>query len=281
MKPSCRVQDELRMLPGFNASQMPQTSSLSQQRNYSSSSRPAGPSLYPPSHAPQRGSDPKQDSPFLPSDNEEDNSFIVADDDPADESAAAAVDDNADESAVEAAAEAARDLTTSCEEEAEQITAAGGESTASGEEAAEHGDIPQKLSAEEDLGMHAQSPERQSAGAMTKAAEAMTKAAEAMTEASKSQVQSVPAGSGIPDEYLRRVHMSTKTPLQTPSPTRTPHGTPPASISMPRQWTKTNSYPDGESASSSSCLCSSPTCVFFSQILLPRKSSLPYVSFTN
>lgn len=251
--PWCRVQDELRMLPGFSASGMEQSSSPSQQHNYSSSPRPAVYSSYPPAQPPPRQGDPRQDSPFLPSESEEDSSFIAADDDPADEDeAAAAVDDNIHESAVEAAAEAAGCVAS--EEKAEKGSAAADESTAGGEDSIKHRGMTQKLF-EEDSGMRAQSPERQSAEAMTKAAESMTKAAGTVTKATQNQVQSTPAGNAIPDEYLRRMHMFTRTPLPggLSSPTSPQGG--PASSSMPRQWTKTNSYPDGQS---SSCWCCCP-----------------------
>ncbi|KAL3142322.1 hypothetical protein ABBQ38_002663 [Trebouxia sp. C0009 RCD-2024] len=246
---SLQVQDELRMLPGFNASGMEQSSSPSQQHNYSSSSRSVVHPSYPPAQPPPREGDPRQDSPFLPSDSEEDSSFIAADDDPADEEeAAAAVDDNTPESAVEAAAEGAGHVTASSEEEAEKGSAAADESTSAGEDSNEYRGVPQKLS-EEDLGMHIQSLERQSAEAMTKAAESVTAAAEAVTKASHHQIQSVPAGSAIPDEYLRRMHMSSRTPLPGGLSTPTPPQGAPAGSNVPRRWTKNNSYPDGSSGS--------------------------------
>lgn len=258
--PACRVQDELRMLPGFNASGMEQSSSPSQQHNYSSSSRSVVHPSYPPAQPPPREGDPRQDSPFLPSDSEEDSSFIAADDDPADEEeAAAAVDDNTPESAVEAAAEGAGHVTASSEEEAEKGSAAADESTSAGEDSNEYRGVPQKLS-EEDLGMHIQSLERQSAEAMTKAAESVTAAAEAVTKASHHQIQSVPAGSAIPDEYLRRMHMSSRTPLPGGLSTPTPPQGAPAGSNVPRRWTKNNSYPDGWCSSCSCCPCSSATC---------------------
>ncbi|KAL0020347.1 hypothetical protein WJX79_000558 [Trebouxia sp. C0005] len=53
------------------------------------------------------------------------------------------------------------------------------------------------------------------------------------------RLEAAPGGSGIMDEYLRRMHFSKETPL--PSP---PQGLP-TRTSMPRRWSKTNSYRDG------------------------------------
>ncbi len=56
------------------------------------------------------------------------------------------------------------------------------------------------------------------------------------------RLKAAPGGSGIMDEYLRRMHFSKETPL--PSP---PQGSP-TTASMPRRWSKTNIYRDGKLA---------------------------------
>ena len=60
--------------------------------------------------------------------------------------------------------------------------------------------------------------------------------------AAHKEVESVSGGSGIMDEYLRRMHFPKEEGEAAPNP---PEGAP-GRVSMPRQWTKTNSYPEGE-----------------------------------
>lgn len=246
------------MLPGFNSGQLSPGSSLGQAPNYSSS--PAAPS-YPAGQAPSRNADPQQGYPSLPSDNEEDSSFIAADDDSADEQAAAAAADNSCELAVEGPTEASTYGDLSAQDEAKQrsaVTVTADESAAADVEAEKA--LMDSLS-QEDSGIQVQSPESLSgeprikaAEAAATAAEATTKASEAMTKVTKNGLQSAPGGSGILNEYLRRMHFSKEIPLPAPVPAPSPPQGASAPVSMPRRWSKTNSYPDGEFAS---LICSS------------------------
>lgn len=250
------------MLPGFNSSQPDPGSAFGQAPTYSSS--PAAPS-YPPRQA-SREASPQQDYPSSPSDNEEDSSFIAADDDSADEEAVAAAADDTCESTVEGPVEAAGYGGLSAQEEARPRTAFTGmadESAAAALEAEKAFKDSVSLSDEASRNQ-GQSPATESktmaAVAVSKAPDAMTEVHEAMTKASKDGVQSAPGGGGILDEYLRRMHFSKESPL--PAPVLAP-----TQASMMRQWTKTNSYPDGQSASLFCSSCSSPA----------QKTGTPYM----
>lgn len=244
------------MLPGFNSTQL-SPGVFGQTPNYSSS--PVA-SSYPPRQAPSREANLQQGYPSSPLDDEEDNSFIAADDDLADDQASAAAAGNSCYSVVEAPAEAAGYGDLSAQEEAEQRSAVKG----TGDESATADLEPEKASEDsasltnKDSGFQVQSPERVSSEPRIMAAEATTPASGAMTAAIKNGVQSAPGGSGILDEYLRRMHFSKGTPLPTPLPAPAPPQGAPAPVSMPRRWTNTNSYPDGESPSLFCSSCSSP-----------------------
>ena len=235
------------MLPGFNSSQLGPGSMFGQASTYSSS--PAAPP-YPPRQA-SRKAGPHQGYPSLPSDDEEDSSFIAADDDPADEEAVAAAVDDACESAVEGPAEAAGHGELSAQEARPRtaFTVMTDESAAADMEAENASKDSVSLSI--DLSkIQVQSPANH-------LAEPGTEAPEAMTKAYKDGVQSAPGGGGILDEYLRRMHFSKETPLPAPTLAPTPPQGAPAQVGMPRRWTKTNSYPDGQSPSLFCSSCSS------------------------
>ena len=242
------------MLPGFSSGQLSPGTALGQVPNYSSS--PAAP-LYPPGQPPSRQNDLQQGYPSSPDDIKEDSSFIAADDDP-DEEAAAADADNTCESAVEGPFEAAGygDLSAR-EEEAKQrraVTGTTDESATADMKAAKASKTCASLSDRESV-IQAKFLENQSAEPRIKADEAMP---QAVAEASQNGEQSAPGGSGILDEYMRRMHFSKETSLQAPLPNPGPPGGAPAHVSMPRRWTKTNSYPDGQSSSLFCSSCSSP-----------------------
>ena len=240
--PLCRVQQELSMLPGFSCAQSSPGNVLNQVRN--SSSPPAATS-YPSGQPPSWETNPQRGSPSPPSD----SSFIAADDDPADAAAA----DNGYESTVEGPVEAAGYGALSAqEEETEQrsaVTSTTDESAAADMKAAKASKDHASLS-DGDSGIQGEFPESLSAEPRTKAAVARPEAAVAAVarpEAFQDRVQSAPGGSGILSEYLKRMHFSKETPLQGPLPAPAPPQDVSAQVSLPRRWTKTYSFPDGQS----------------------------------
>ncbi len=82
----------------------------------------------------------------------------------------------------------------------------------------------------------------QTHGDAAQSQEALTRPQQGSGDLAGDRLKAAPGGSGIMDEYLRRMHFSKETPL--PSP---PQGSP-TRASMPRRWSKTNSYRDGKLA---------------------------------
>ena len=87
-----------------------------------------------------------------------------------------------------------------------------------------------------------QSVFQQTHGDAVQSQEAVTRHQHGSGDFAGDRLKAAPGGSGIMDEYLRRMHFSKETPL--PSP---PQGLP-TRASMPRRWSKTNSYYDGKLA---------------------------------
>ena len=83
---------------------------------------------------------------------------------------------------------------------------------------------------------------QQTHGDVVQSQEAVTRPQQGSVDLAGDRLQAAPGGSGIMEEYLRRMHFSKETPL--PSP---PQGSP-TRVSMPRRWSKTNSYRDGKLA---------------------------------
>ena len=244
--PLCRVQQELSMLPGFSCAESSPGNVLNQVRN---SSSPPAATAHPSGQPSSWETNPQRGSPSPPSD----SSFIAADDDPA-----AAAADNGYDSTVESPVEAAGYGALSArEEETEQrsaVTRTTDESAAADMKAAKASKDHASLS-DGDSGIQGEFSESLSAEPRTKAAVARPEAAVARPEAAvaavarpeafQDRVQSAPGGSGILSEYLKRMHFSKETPLQGPLPAPAPPQGVSAQVSLPRRWTKTNSYPDG------------------------------------
>jgi hypothetical protein len=87
-----------------------------------------------------------------------------------------------------------------------------------------------------------QSACQQTHGDAVQSQEAVTRPQQGSGDLAGDRLEAAPGGSGIMDEYLRRMHFSKETPLPTP-----PQGLP-TRASMPRRWSKTNSYHDGKHA---------------------------------
>ena len=148
-------------------------------------------------------------------------------------------DDDVNESSQQyqaAAADADSDVTIGGEEE---------EATAEPEPAA--GASPEMVVATEDskdqfpeTDHDHQSAFQQTHGDAVQSQEAVISPQKGSVDSAGDRLEAAPGGSGIMDEYLRRMHFSKETPL--PSP---PQGLP-TRTSMPRRWSKTNSYRDGK-----------------------------------
>ena len=251
----CRVQDELSMLPGFEPNNLTPTSSLAQPRHHSSSSRQPDPSSFPPSNR----ADPEQDPASAISGSEEEDSCIDQDQD-SDEEAGPAADGDMHESHDESP------------QPAEEV--AGEAGNLADVLATDHGDLTQAGAAPADESMSddmkAQTAFQRHARPQTATSESPSVSAPfpegrpaAATAMTKDLDTSALKGSGIADEYRRRMHFSKEHPPSAPLPA--PPQDPLARVSMPRSWTKTNSYPEGQ-PSFSYALC--VNCVLVSVSLL-------------
>ncbi|DBA70737.1 TPA: hypothetical protein ACH3X2_011636 [Trebouxia sp. C0005] len=245
---SRQVQDELAMLPGAVFSgpspsgPSPSGPSPSRPTPTFSMARPANPSSSSPNPRAQHvlgESDVYLTGSSSFSDAEEKPAAADLDADAeAEADADADADDDVNESSQQyqaAAADADSDVTIGGEEE---------EATAEPEPAA--GASPEMVVATEDS--KDQFPEtdhdHQSAFQQThwdavQSQEAVISPQKGSVDSAGDRLEAAPGGSGIMDEYLRRMHFSKETPL--PSP---PQGLP-TRTSMPRRWSKTNSYRDG------------------------------------
>ena len=236
---SCRVQDELAMLPGAvsggpspsgpSPSGLTPTSSMATSANPSSSSpNPRAQHVLEESDVYLAGSSSLSDDGDKPAAADLD-SYEAAD---------AEADNDVYESSHQyqaAAADANSEVTVGGEEE---------EAAAEPESAS-----PETAMVTEDGGdqvpgtdHNPQTVFQQTHGDAVQSQEAITRPQQGSGDLAGDRLKAAPGGSGIMDEYLRRMHCSKETPL--PSP---PQGSP-TRASMPQRWSKTNSYRDGKLA---------------------------------
>ena len=239
----CRVQEELGMLPGEASHNLTPTSTMAHPADYTSASPPYGQqfSANPRDELPMRESEVYLAGSSSLSDNEE-MLNPTAGNDAADE---AAGDESCESSGqyAAAAAEADEDLYMAAREAEDEVgsEAAGTESLTS----------PQNTEDAHDSLRAGANPQLEHQGNSRDAGQSPQDWSNpyAMSgDTSGDGLQAPSGGSGIMDEYLRRMHFSKETPLPTPAGDSTP--IPPvgvaARVSMPRRWTKTKSYPDSE-----------------------------------
>ena len=132
--------------------------------------------------------------------------------------------------------------------EADGASCAGGEDETTAESASAADDASTDRRQLLVTGSHVNTPRQQSlgdAGHVTHSQELQTDPQSASGDGNvrRDGLQAAPGGSGIMDEYLRRMHFSKETPLPHPLPTP-PEGLP-TRASMPRRWSKTDSYSEG------------------------------------